>query len=194
MPHTHSFATSDAGHAQLPHQVLPDGYVMTDDGYVFPVEMSPQEMERCKKSMILTGSVFTKHEPLYELGDGAPMFTFLVKKPEPSPGARGMGSVDTEVKLEMENDDYRMTQPEPPEFPVPGGQAPGGCRAERKKKRTTTSGGSTVSGKATLTKSRKSSGVGIAKALEFSGQRPTFVVARRVRALKVLTTARRTAS
>jgi hypothetical protein len=28
---------------ELPHQVLPDGYVMTDDGYVFPVEMA------CKK-------------------------------------------------------------------------------------------------------------------------------------------------
>ena len=144
--------------------------------------------------MILTDSVSTKHETLYELGDGTTMFTFLVKKLETSPGDRDMGNVDTEVKMEMENDDYRMTQPEPPEFPVPGGQAPGGCRAERKKKRTTTSGGSTASGKATLTKSRKSSGVGIAKALDFSDQRPTFVVARRVRALKVLTTARRTAS
>jgi hypothetical protein len=141
--HTHSFGTSDTGHTQLPHQVLSDGYVMTDDGHVFPVDMFPQEMERCKKSMILTGSVFTKHEPLYD---------------------------------------------------VPGGQAPGGCRAERKKKRTTTSGGSTSSGKATLTKSRKSSGVGIAKALDFSDQRPTFVVAGCVRALKVLTSARRTAS
>ncbi len=90
MSHTHSFGTSDTGHTQLPHQVLSDGYVMTDDGHVFPVDMFPQEMERCKKSMILTGSVFTKHEPLYE-----------------------------EVKMEMENDDYRLTQPEPPEFPSP---------------------------------------------------------------------------
>ena len=65
--YTHSFATSDAGHAQLPHQVLSDGYVMTDDGYVFPVEMSD--------------SIFTKDDPLYELGDGTPMCNFLVKKP-----------------------------------------------------------------------------------------------------------------
>jgi hypothetical protein len=43
------------------HQILPDGYVMTDDGYVFPVEMSVPEMERRKKCMILTGSVYTKH-------------------------------------------------------------------------------------------------------------------------------------
>ena len=134
MSHTHSFGTSDTGHAQFPHQVLPDGYVMTDDGYVFPVEMSPPEMDRSKKSMILTDSVSTKHETLYELGDGTTMFTFLVKKLEPSPGDRDMGNVDTEVKMEMENDDYHMTHTESPEFPVPGGQTPGGC-AEHKKKR-----------------------------------------------------------
>ena len=86
VPCTHSFVTYDVGHAQLPHQVLTDGYVMTDDGNVFPVEMSQPEMEWFKKSMILTGSVFTKHESLYELGDGTTMFTFLVKKTEPSPG------------------------------------------------------------------------------------------------------------
>ena len=62
-------------------------YTLTNDGYVFPVEMSPQEMDRHKKSMILTDFIFTNHDPLYELGDPAPMFTFLVKKTEPSPGA-----------------------------------------------------------------------------------------------------------
>ena len=126
MPCTHSFVTYDVGHAQLPHQVLTDGYVMTDDGNVFPVEMSQPEMEWCKKSMILTGSVFTKHESLYELGDGTPMFTFLVKKTEPSPGAGDMNNAGAQVK--MDYDDYHMIQSDPPEFPVPGGESPGGCR------------------------------------------------------------------
>ena len=100
---------------------------MTDDGYVFPVEMSTQEMEWYKRSMMLTGSVFTKFEPLYELGDGTSMFTFLVKPTELSPAAGGMGSVASQGKMEF--DDYHMTQSHPPGFPFPGGESPGGCRA-----------------------------------------------------------------
>jgi hypothetical protein len=167
---------------------------MTDDGYVFPTDMSTEDMERHKRSMELTGSVFTKFEPIYELGDGTPMFTFLVKPTESSPAAGGMGSVGADVK--MEYDDGDMTQHVPPdsELPVSGGESPGGCRAVApgKKKRTSTSG-SAASTKST-SKSRKPSGVGIAKALDFSGQRTTIVLAPRARALKVLKTARRTAS
>ena len=48
--------------AELPHQVLPEGFVMTDE--VLPADMSPQDMERRKQSMMLTGSVFRKFEPL----------------------------------------------------------------------------------------------------------------------------------
>jgi len=59
---THSCATPHTGHAELPHQVLPEGFVMT----VFPADMSSQDMERRKQSMMLTGSVFTKFEPPYE--------------------------------------------------------------------------------------------------------------------------------
>jgi hypothetical protein len=40
---------------------------MTADGYVFPVDMSPEDMERRKNSMMLTSSVFTKCETVYEL-------------------------------------------------------------------------------------------------------------------------------
>jgi hypothetical protein len=58
--------------------------------------------------MELTGSVFTKFEPLYELGDGTPMFTFLVKATESSPAAGGMVIVGADVK--MEYDDGDMTQ------------------------------------------------------------------------------------
>jgi hypothetical protein len=166
---------------------------MTADGYVFPADMSPEDMDRRKNSMMLTGSVFTKCEPVYELADGTPMFTFLVQPTEPSPAAGDMGSVSAQVKTEFQ--DYDMTQSEPPVFPVSGGQAPGGGRVvpPGKKKRTSTSG-SAASGKPTSTKSRKSSVVGIAKALDFSGQRTTIVVAPRARALKVLRSARRTAS
>ena len=56
---SHFFATPHTGHAELPHQVLTEGFVMTDDGFVFPEDMSPQEMERHNKSMMLTGSVFS---------------------------------------------------------------------------------------------------------------------------------------
>jgi hypothetical protein len=35
---------------------------MTDE--VLPADMSPQDMERRKQSMMLTGSVFRKFEPL----------------------------------------------------------------------------------------------------------------------------------
>ena len=177
-----------------PYQVLSEGVVMTDDGFVFPTDMPPPDMERDKRSMKLTGSVFTKFEPLYELGDGTPMFTFLVKPTESSPSTGGMGSVAADVK--MEYDDGDMTQHVPPdsELPVSGGESPGGCRAVApgKKKRTSTSG-SAASTKST-SKSHKPSGVGIAKALDFSGQRTTIVLAPRARALKVLKTARRTAS
>ena len=98
----------------------------------------------------------------------------------------------------MEYDDGDMTQHVPPdsELPVSGGESPGGCRAVapgKKKKRTSTSG-SAASTKSTSTKSRKPTGVGIAKALDFSGQRTSIVLAPRVRALRVLKTARRTAS
>ena len=123
------------------------------------------------------------------------MFTFLVKKTETSERAGVMGSGGAPVK--MEYDDYHMTQSESPVFPVTGGESPGCCRAvspDKKKRKTTTWGGSAVSVKDTLPKSRNSSGVGIAKTLDFSGQRYTIVVAPRVRVLKVLTTARRTAS
>ena len=166
---THSFATPDSGH-----------------------EMSPQEMERRKKSMILTGSVYTKFETLYELDDGTTMFTFLVKKTVSSPGAAGMGSVGAQAQ--MHYDDYHMTQP-PPEFPVPGTEAVSGCRVVRQsKKKHTTTVGSADSPKPTSSKSRKSSGVGIGKTLDFSGHRTTIVLAPRVRALKVLRVSRRTVS
>jgi hypothetical protein len=74
-------STPHTGHSELPYQVLPEGVVMTDDRFAFPTDMSPQDMERRKWIMMLTGSVFTKFEPLYELGDGTPTFTFLVKQP-----------------------------------------------------------------------------------------------------------------
>jgi hypothetical protein len=192
---SHFFTTPHTGHADLPYQVLPEWVTMTDDGFVFPTDMPPPDMERHKRSMKLTGSVVTKFEPLYELGDGTPMFTFLVKPTESSPSNGGMGSVAADVK--MEYDDGDMTQHVPPdsELPVSGGESPGGCRAVApgKKQRTSTCG-SAASTKSTSTKSRKPTGVGIAKALDFSGQRTTIVLAPRARALQVLKTARRTAS
>ena len=107
--YTHSFATPHLGHAELPHQVLSEGIVMTDVGFVFPADMSPQDMDRRKQSMMLTGSVFTKFEPIYELGDGTPVFTFLVKPTEPSPAAGGITSVDAQVLPEgiVMTDDVR---------------------------------------------------------------------------------------
>jgi hypothetical protein len=99
---------------------------MTSDGYVFPADMSPGDMERRKNSMMLTGSVFTKCKPVYELADGTPMFTFLVQPTEPSPDAGDMGSVSAQVKTEFQ--DYDMTQSEPPVFSVSGGQTPVGGR------------------------------------------------------------------
>ena len=100
---THSCAIPHTGHAELPHQVLPEGLVMTDDGFVFPVNMSPADMERRKQSVMLNGAVFTKFETVYELGDGMPMFTFLAKPPQYSPAAGGMGSVDAQVKMEYDD-------------------------------------------------------------------------------------------
>ena len=55
---SHFFATPHTGHADLPYQVLPEGVTMTDDGFVFPTDMPPQDMERHKRRMELTGSVF----------------------------------------------------------------------------------------------------------------------------------------
>ena len=114
----------------------------------------------------MTGSVYTKHEPIYELGDGTPMFTFAVKKPQP------------EVKMECEAPETAGGPRVPP---------------AAKKKQTTTVA-SVASAKTTSSKLRKAPGGGIVKALDFSGQRTTVAVPPRLRALKVIRAARRAAS
>ena len=128
--------------------------------------MSWQEMQRNQTIMILTGSLYTKHEPVTELGDGTPMFTFVVKKTKPSVAVGGMSSVGTEVKMEPE---------------VAGGPR---VLPTTKNKHTTTFG-STVSTKTTSSKLRKAPAGGIADVLDFSGQRTTIAVPPRVRALNV---------
>jgi hypothetical protein len=55
------------------------------------------EMERRNQNMMLIGSVFTKFGSLYELGDGTPMFTFVVKPTDPSPVVGGLGSIVSQV-------------------------------------------------------------------------------------------------
>jgi hypothetical protein len=90
-PCTHTFATPDTGPAEIPPQVLPDRLVMNNDGYVFPATMSWQEMERNQASMNVTGSFYTKHEPVTELGDGTPVFTFAVKQTQTSVGVGDIG-------------------------------------------------------------------------------------------------------
>jgi hypothetical protein len=39
-----------------------------------------------------------------------------------------MTTVDTQVTMEYDDDDYHTTQSQSPEFPVPGCESPGGCR------------------------------------------------------------------
>ena len=109
--------------------------------------------------------MYTKHEPIYELGDGTPMF-FVVKKTQP------------EVKMECEAHETARG----PRVPSAG-----------KEKQTTTLS-CAVSAKTTSSKLRKAPGGGIVKDLDFSGQRTTIVVSPRVRALKVVRAARRASS
>ena len=106
---------------------------MTNEGYVFPDDMTEEEMERIKRSMTMTGSVYTKHEPIYDLGNGTSMFTFAVKKTQP------------EVKMERE-----------------ASETAGGPRVPpaAKKKQTTTLA-SAASTKTTSSKLRKAPGGGI---------------------------------
>ncbi len=179
VPCTRTFVYPDTGHAELPHQVLPDDLGMTEDGFVFPVSMSEQEMELRKKGMHLTGSVFTKHEPVYEIADGTPCFTYAVHK-TPSDTAAGKSIVGGDVKMEYDED-----------------ETAGGPRVVRRpgaKKKLTATFESAVSAKTTTSKTRKSSGGRIVKSLDFSGQRTSTDVSPRVRALKVIRDARRTAS
>ena len=174
-PCTHTFATPDTGPTELPPQVFPDDLVMNNDGYVFAGKMSWQEIQRNQTSRILTGSFYTKHEPVTELGDGTPMFTFTVKKTQSSVTVGVMSNVGAEVKMEPK---------------VAGGP----CVLPTSKNKHSTTLGSAASAKTTSSKLRKATGGGIVKDLDFSGQWTTIVVPPRVRAFKLIRTVRRTVS
>jgi hypothetical protein len=179
VPCTRTFVSSDTGHAELPHQVLPDDLGMTKDGFVFPVSMSEEEKELRQKGMHVTGSVFTKHEPVYEIADGTPCFTFAVHKTPPGTAA-GKSIIGGDVKMEYDEDE------------TTGG--PRVVRGPGAKKKHTATFESAASSKTTTSKTRKSSGGLIVKSLDFSGQRTSIAVSPRERALKVIRRARRTAS
>ena len=164
-------------HSDRPdHTYLKSGVVMTKDGFVFPNSMSEAEMEHRKKSMYLTDSIFTKFEPVYKIADGTPLFTFLVKKTQPSVSAHGISDVGVEFKMEYET----------PEVVA-------GSRVLPKKKHTTTVE-SVSSAKNTSFKLIKESGGDMVKDLDLSGHRTTIVVPPRERTLKVIRAVPRTAS